>query len=135
METINIEEYIKDLSPELQEKAKACASIDELLKLAKDNKIPLPDDALEAVAGGKGEQKKQNVYGQMPMDFPCWCTVKENLTEDLDKYPFAQKGCYVYAILRGGYFWAYSNENCIGNGLRLNSKINLLHHSYPEHIV
>ena len=53
MDNINIEEYIKDLSPELQEKARACTSIDELLKLAKDNNVPLPDEALEAVAGGK----------------------------------------------------------------------------------
>ena len=53
MDNINIEEYIKDLSPELQEKARACTSTDELLKLAQENKIPLPDEALEAVAGGK----------------------------------------------------------------------------------
>ena len=54
MENLNIEEYIKDLSPELKEKARACASVEELLKLARENKVPLPDDALEAVAGGKG---------------------------------------------------------------------------------
>ena len=54
MESLNIYEYIKDLSPELQEKAKACSNIDELMKLARENRVPLPDDALEAVAGGKG---------------------------------------------------------------------------------
>ncbi len=52
MEVINIEDYIKDLSPELQEKARACRSTDELLKLAEENSIPIPDDAVEAVAGG-----------------------------------------------------------------------------------
>lgn len=55
MENINIDEYIKDLSPELQEKAKACSSVNELLELARENKVPLPDDALEAVAGGKDD--------------------------------------------------------------------------------
>ena len=49
---IDIEEYIKDLSPELQEKARACKTTDELLALAKKHSVPLPDEALEAVAGG-----------------------------------------------------------------------------------
>ena len=53
MENINIEEYIKDLSPELQEKARACKDAGELMELAGKNKIPLPDEALEAAAGGK----------------------------------------------------------------------------------
>ena len=52
MENISIEEYIKDLSPELQEKARACRTTDELIKLAEENKVPIPDKALEAIAGG-----------------------------------------------------------------------------------
>ena len=35
------------------EKARACGSVDELLVLAKENKIPLPDEALTAIAGGQ----------------------------------------------------------------------------------
>ncbi|HAM15313.1 MAG TPA: hypothetical protein DCP91_05555, partial [Eggerthellaceae bacterium] len=49
---VDIESYIKDLSPELQEKARACGSIEELLTLAKEAKVPVPDEMLEAVAGG-----------------------------------------------------------------------------------
>ena len=49
---MNLEDYIKDLSPELQEKAQACGSVEELLALAKEAKIPLPDEALAAIAGG-----------------------------------------------------------------------------------
>ena len=49
---MNIESYIKDLSPELQEKALACGSVQELLALAKEAKIPVPDAALESIAGG-----------------------------------------------------------------------------------
>ena len=136
LEDINIEEYIKDLSPELQEQARSCSSIDELLKLAKENKIPLPDDALEAVAGGKGKQQKLNVVGEMPVDFPCWCVAKSNLTEDLVKYPFAKKGNIVYAMTKpDGYFWVYRDELCLGDGLRLYTKSQLLHYSYPEYIV
>ncbi len=52
MENINIEEYIKDLSPELQAKARACKTLDELLVLADENDIAIPDEAVEAVAGG-----------------------------------------------------------------------------------
>ena len=49
---MNLEDYIKDLAPELQEKARACSSIDELIALAKEAGVPVPDEALEAVAGG-----------------------------------------------------------------------------------
>ena len=48
----NLEEYIKDLSPELQEKARACKTKDELLELAAENDLEIPEEALEAVAGG-----------------------------------------------------------------------------------
>ena len=49
---MDIESYIKDLSPDLQEKARACGSLEELLALAKETKIPVPDEALTAIAGG-----------------------------------------------------------------------------------
>ena len=52
MANINIEDYMKDLSPELQEKARACKDKNELMELAAENDIELSEDALEAVAGG-----------------------------------------------------------------------------------
>ena len=51
----NIEEYIKDLTPEQQEKAKACKTKEELLQLAADEDMEIPMDALESVAGGCGD--------------------------------------------------------------------------------
>ena len=50
---MNLEDYIKDLAPELQEKARACGSVEELVALAKDAKVPVPDEALAAIAGGE----------------------------------------------------------------------------------
>ena len=49
---MNLEGYIKDLAPELQEKARACGSVEELLALAKEAKISVPDEMLAAIAGG-----------------------------------------------------------------------------------
>ena len=49
---MNLEDYIKDLDPELKEKIRACGSLEELLALAKESKVPLPDEALAAIAGG-----------------------------------------------------------------------------------
>ena len=49
---MNLEDFIKDLDPELQEKARACGSAEELIALAKDAKVPVPDEALAAIAGG-----------------------------------------------------------------------------------
>ena len=49
---MSIESYIKDLDPELQKKARACDNAEELLALARENKIPVPDEVLAAIAGG-----------------------------------------------------------------------------------
>ena len=54
----NFEKYIKDLSPELQEKARQCKTKDELLQLAADEDMEIPMDALESVAGGCGTSEK-----------------------------------------------------------------------------
>lgn len=51
MENFDMEKYIKVLPPELQEEAKACKSIDELLKLADENAIELPKEAFMAASG------------------------------------------------------------------------------------
>ena len=48
----DFEEYIKDLSPELQEKARQCKTKDELMQLAAENGLEIPEEALEGVAGG-----------------------------------------------------------------------------------
>ncbi len=40
------------LSDELKEKARACKTMDELTKLAAKEGVELPDEALDAVAGG-----------------------------------------------------------------------------------
>ena len=51
-----LEKYIKDLSPELQEKARKCGSVSELLELAKAEKVEVPPEALEAIAGGTEQE-------------------------------------------------------------------------------
>ena len=48
------EEYIKDLSPELQEKARGLKTKEELNAFLAENELELPEEALELVAGGGG---------------------------------------------------------------------------------
>lgn len=43
---------LNDLAPELQEKAKACETAEELLALAKEEGVELTDADLDAVSGG-----------------------------------------------------------------------------------
>ena len=45
-------EYLKDLPPELQEKAKNIKTREELTAFLSDNDVELPEDVLEAVSGG-----------------------------------------------------------------------------------
>ena len=59
----NIEEYIKDLTPEQQEKARACKTKQELLQLAAEEDIEIPMEALESVAGGCGTSLKNCPQG------------------------------------------------------------------------
>ena len=47
-------EYLKDLPPELQEKAKNIKTREELTAFLSDNDVELPEDVLEAVSGGEG---------------------------------------------------------------------------------
>ena len=49
--------FISELSPELQEKAKGIKTQEELNEFLSENDIELPEDALEAVAGGCGEPR------------------------------------------------------------------------------
>lgn len=59
----------ENLTDEQKEKANACKTSDELMKLAGEWGIELPDDALEAVAGGGcgGGQK----YPRHHYDWSC----------------------------------------------------------------
>ena len=48
------EKYIKDLSPELQEKAREIKTEEELNAFLAENELELPEEALELVSGGGG---------------------------------------------------------------------------------
>lgn len=63
MSNFNIDDYIKEmvLSSELEEKARQCKTSRELMELAAEEDIELPDAALESVAGGCGGDQK-NYY-------------------------------------------------------------------------
>ena len=52
MKNENLEKYIGELSPEMQEKARACKDMQELNALLAENDVELSEDALQAVAGG-----------------------------------------------------------------------------------
>ena len=79
---MDIESYIKDLDPDLQEKARACGSVEELLALAKEAKVPLPDEALAAVAGGNDVDSGSCNPNKCPKcghkEKPAWTEILEN---------------------------------------------------------
>ena len=58
MKKEELEKYIGELSPEMQEKARACKDMNELNALLAENDVELSEDALEAVAGGCRTAKK-----------------------------------------------------------------------------
>ena len=90
---MNLEDYIKDLDPELQEKARACGSAEELLALAKDAGVPVPDEALAAIAGGN-QQDPENCK---PLIVKCPRCGSKNVKLEMDINEFECQDC--------GYFW------------------------------
>ena len=63
---MNLEDYIKDLAPELQEKARACGSVEELIALARESQVPLPDEVLAAIAGGDDAEFGSCIHPECP---------------------------------------------------------------------
>lgn len=59
----------EDLTPELQEKAKACKSVEELVELAKSEGVELSDESLDAISGGGKWLGKCWAYCSDNMDF------------------------------------------------------------------
>ena len=86
---MNLEDYIKDLAPDLQEQARACDSVEELLALAKEAKIPLPDEALKAIAGGD-EPEPVNCTKSMPHCPNCG---SKNVVYDMIDLEFVCNDC------------------------------------------
>ena len=94
---MNLEDYIKDLDPGLQEKARTCGSVEELLALAKEAKVPLPDGALAAIAGG-ADQEDGNCDPSLPKCPKCgsadtYCTVD---ADDEQIWHCKKCGCMFY---------------------------------------
>ena len=51
-ENFDYKKYLEDLTPEQQEKAKACRTKEEFLQLAAEEDVEIPMEALKNVAGG-----------------------------------------------------------------------------------
>ena len=56
----NFEKYIEGLSPELQEKARACKTPEEINEFIDDNDLELDESALEMVSGGGALEELYN---------------------------------------------------------------------------
>ncbi len=54
------EKYLKDLSPELQEKAMECKTPEEINEFIDDNDLELDESALEMVSGGGALEELYN---------------------------------------------------------------------------
>ena len=49
---MDIKKALEDLTPEQREKYRACSSIEDITKLAKEEGYTLSDEELEAISGG-----------------------------------------------------------------------------------
>ena len=94
---MHIEEMIRRLSPELQEKAKACKSTEELIALGKEHAAELTPEALEDIAGGTGGSVKSCGKVKCPKCGSTKVTCRKELE---DTFPV-----YVYTCHDCGHTW------------------------------
>ena len=65
MKKEEIEKYIGELSPEMQEKARACKDMQELNDLLAENDVELSEEALQAVSGGCSQSSSNYDQGDL----------------------------------------------------------------------
>ena len=82
MKKEELEKYIGELSPEMQEKARKCKTMEELNALLAENDVELSEDALQAVAGGCSSKKPYHkVCGELLPAY--WCNkCQKTVTKD-----------------------------------------------------
>ena len=96
MKKEDIEKYIATLSPELQEKARACKNMDELKKFVAENDIELPEATLGTVAGGDRYEYRYEKYPKgTPMNYSCTeCNRQLRYLDDIEDYPATMTRMY-----------------------------------------
>ena len=109
MKREELEKYVGELSPELQEKARQCKDMKELNAMLAENDVELSEDALQAVAGGCSVSSDKFDKGDPIPDWKC---------------PDCGQTVYywdeLYDAMLGAYIRAYcNNPNCksYNNGL------------------
>ena len=70
MKREELEKYMGELSPEMQEKARACKDMNELNALLAENDVELSEDAIGAVAGGCSQSNAHPVGTLMEYNCP-----------------------------------------------------------------
>ena len=109
-------EYLKDLPPELQEKAKDIKTQEELLEFLSDNDVEIPEDALDAVAGGSScdgtcahtntYQVNDEFYGRMRDDTPGYFRLYKCCACGADLAKFSSDGNNYRNIPMDIYNWS-----------------------------
>ena len=66
-----LEKYIGELSPELQDKARECKTMEELNTMLAENDVELSEDALSAVSGGCSQSSSYYNRGDEVPDARC----------------------------------------------------------------
>ena len=113
MKKEELEKYVGELTPEMQEKARQCKTMDELNALLAENDAELSEDALKAVAGGCSASSVKYNTGDPVTEFKralCPLCGQQLYYWDMCKH---EKGCY--CIIR----MYCSNSSCssYNNGL------------------
>jgi len=90
---MDMREFVEGLTSEQRERFKACASVDDIAAFAKAEKLSVPDDLLEKVAGGvAGEHLDPQEFEGIKTECP-WCGNKN--PDKISYYGRGQFSCEV----------------------------------------
>ena len=86
-----INAYLNELPEELREKAKTIKTQEELMEFLSDNDVELPEDALDAVAGGCGGDDEKQIYPNACPD--CGGDLNGYEIDEIDRQPVTRARC------------------------------------------
>ena len=89
-----INAFLNELPEELREKAKTIKTQEELMEFLSDNDVELPEDALDAVAGGCGSSQPSPTSEVFKGECPdCGGDLNGYEIDEIDRQPITRARC------------------------------------------
>ncbi len=108
--TKNIERYIASLQPAMQDRMRSCETTEEMMSLARNEGLELPDEALDTIYGG--------------------CTSYTHKVDDYDRCVECKTRVSLRSVGHDGFPNVYYCPTCFTTKSYAQKEVEHYHHSY-----